>query len=100
MSNKVQTRYLDDCGSRWVNIIDGKKETISFLPSYDSKPVKRTVKYWMACGNFACPVVNYNKKDEVLMNDIDRDGNYFYIINNDANRSHKYSFNKLSIVAS
>lgn len=77
----------------------GKKEQISFFPDPNSHPVKRTVKYWESCGNYAYPVVRYNNKDCILMNFMHSSGVLSWIINNDENRKAKYSFSHLKISA-
>lgn len=65
------TYYLNNTGSRWITLIQGKKETIN-LTTKSGKSIVRTVILWESYGNSALAHINYKGKkirvfaDEVL----------------------------------
>ena len=64
------TLYLNNHGSKWISIINGKKETIS-LQTKSGKTITRTPVYFYMFGNWGAALIHYKgKKVRVLMDAI------------------------------
>lgn len=62
--------YLNNSGSRWIVLIDGKKEKRTFTTK-SGKQVERTIIYYESFGNFGSACISYKgKKINVLMDTI------------------------------
>jgi len=56
------TYYLNNSGSRWVNIdSEGKKEKLK-LKTKSGKTIERTAQFWQSFGNFATARIGYKGK--------------------------------------
>lgn len=55
------TLYLNNNGSRWVNLTDGKRDSITLLTK-SGKEVTRQVEFWSSFGNFATARISYKNK--------------------------------------
>ena len=55
------TYYLNNHGSRWVNLTNGVKDSIT-LQNKAGKSVTRTVQFYQAFGNFATARISYKGK--------------------------------------
>lgn len=62
-------------------------ELIAFKLTIDGQAIVRKVCFWEQVGNYTVPTVRHAGKKEILMDD----GNGGWLINNDKNRSDKYS---------
>jgi hypothetical protein len=83
----MQTLYLNNSGSRWINLdTNGKKIKLKvFFP--ESQIIKEyTVEYFEATGNFSLAIIRYKGKRVPLMYYKDN----LYLINNEENRRFKY----------
>lgn len=61
------TYYLNNNGSRWVVLINGKKEKRTFV-TVSGKQVTRTIIEYRSFGNFGFAIISYKgKKIRVLM---------------------------------
>ena len=64
------TFYLNNNGSRWVNLTNGQKDKIT-LKTVSGKDVTRTVIYYESFGNFGAALISYQgKKLKVLADSI------------------------------
>jgi hypothetical protein len=62
--------YLNNSGSKWVVLIDGKKDKRTFKTK-SNKEVQRTILYYESFGNFASACISYKgKKINVLLDTI------------------------------
>lgn len=63
----MRTLYLNNSGSRWVNVdVNGNKDKV-ILQVSDGSTITRTVNYWSSFGNFAtCNVSIKGKKRNVF----------------------------------
>lgn len=62
--------YLNNSGSRWVVLVNGKKEKRTFKTK-SGKDVERTIIYYESFGNFGSACISYKgKKINVLMDSI------------------------------
>lgn len=62
--------YLNNSGSRWVVLVNGKKEKRTFKTK-SGKDVERTIIYYESFGNFGSACISYKgKKISVLMDSI------------------------------
>ena len=65
------TYYLNNSGSRWITLVNGKREKIT-LTTKSGKTVTRSVNYYSSFGNFATCNISYKGKrinvfaDEIL----------------------------------
>jgi hypothetical protein len=67
------TYYLNNSGSRWVNLTNGKKEKIT-LKTESGKEITRTAIFFESFGNFASVCISYKgKKINVLTDTILKD---------------------------
>ena len=65
--------YLNNSGSRWVNLINGKRDKRTWLTE-SGKEVVRTVIYYESFGNFGSCCISYKgKKINVLIDTILKD---------------------------
>ena len=55
------TYYLNNSGSRWIHMINGKREKVS-LTTKSGKRVERTANYYSSFGNFATVNISYKGK--------------------------------------
>jgi len=64
------TYYLNNSGSRWVNLTNGQKDKIT-LKTVSGKDVTRTVIYYESFGNFGSALISYQgKKLKVLADSV------------------------------
>ena len=64
------TYYLNNSGSRWVVLINGKREQRTWLTK-SGKEITRRVIYYESFGNFGSCLISYKgKKIRVLMDTI------------------------------
>lgn len=61
MSGRTGTFYLNNSGSRWVNLTDGKRDSIT-LKTKSGKEVTRQVEFWSSFGNFGTARISYKGK--------------------------------------
>jgi hypothetical protein len=67
------TYYLNNSGSRWVNLTNGKKDKIT-LKTESGKEITRTAIFFESFGNFASVCISYKgKKINVLTDTILKD---------------------------
>jgi hypothetical protein len=67
------TYYLNNSGSRWVNLTNGKKDKIT-LKTESGKEITRTAIFYESFGNFASACISYKgKKINVLTDTILKD---------------------------
>jgi len=60
----MQTYYLNNSGSRWINIDSKtKKKEKLILNTKSGKEVTRTVSFWKSFGNFATARISYKGKN-------------------------------------
>lgn len=58
----MRTLYLNNSGSRWVNLTEsGRHDSVS-LTTKSGKKVNRSVNYWESFGNFATANISYKGK--------------------------------------
>jgi S-adenosylmethionine hydrolase len=62
------TYYLNNYGSRWVHLENGKKTTIT-LETKSGKSITRTVIYYEAFGNWATALISYKGKKISVFSD-------------------------------
>ncbi len=55
---RTGTYYLNNSGSRWVNLTNGKRDKIT-LKTVSGKVITRTVQFWSSFGNFATARISY-----------------------------------------
>lgn len=55
---RTGTYYLNNNGSRWVNLINGVRDRIQ-LSTKSGKLIERGVNYWASFGNFATANISY-----------------------------------------
>lgn len=73
---RTGTYYLNNYGSRWVNLTDGKRDSITLLTK-SGKEVTRQVEFWTSFGNFASARITYlGKRIDVFGDTVleDKDG--------------------------
>ena len=58
---RTGTFYLNNSGTRWVNLTHGHKDKIT-LKTKSGNDVTRTVIYWEQFGNFATARISYKGK--------------------------------------
>lgn len=58
---RTGTFYLNNYGSRWINLNNGKRETIT-LKTKAGKPITRKVIFFEMFGNFATALISYKGK--------------------------------------
>ena len=58
---KTGTFYLNNYGSRWINLNNGKRETIT-LKTKAGKTITRKVIFFEMFGNFATALISYKGK--------------------------------------
>ena len=58
---RTGTFYLNNYGSRWINLINGKRETIT-LKTKAGKTITRKVIFFEMFGNFATALISYKGK--------------------------------------
>jgi len=58
---KTGTFYLNNHGSKWVNLINGKRDRVT-LTTKSGKQVDRSVNFWSSFGNFATANISYKGK--------------------------------------
>jgi len=61
MSGITGTYYLNNSGSRWVNLTNGKRDSITLLTK-KGEEVTRQVEFWASFGNFATARISYKGK--------------------------------------
>lgn len=93
---KYHTIYLNQNGSRWMNVDDeGKRKKLNILFPETGKIRAYSVEYWEAIGNFSVPVTKIRGKRECLMEFADTIDSgikkNIWVINNAANRNLKYA---------
>jgi hypothetical protein len=67
------TYYLNNSGSRWIILTNGKKEKIT-LKTESGKEITRTAIFYESFGNFASVCISYKgKKINVLTDTILKD---------------------------
>jgi len=67
------TFYLNNNGSRWVNLVNGKRDKIT-LKTESGKEVTRTVIFYESFGNFSSCCISYKgKRINVLTDSILKD---------------------------
>jgi len=70
---RTGTFYLNNNGSRWVNLTNGKKDKRSWQTE-GGKTITRTVIYYESFGNFGSCLISYKgKKISVLADTILKD---------------------------
>lgn len=57
----MNTLYLNNSGSRWINLENDKKDMIT-LRTKEGKAVTRTILFWESFGNFAVACISYKGK--------------------------------------
>ena len=68
-----ETFYLNNSGSRWINLTNGKKDKLTFKTE-SGKTIIRTVIFYESFGNFASACISYKgKKINVLTDAILKD---------------------------
>ena len=55
------TFYLNNSGSRWTHIVNGKRDSIT-LETKLGKQITRQVEYYESFGNFAVYAISYKGK--------------------------------------
>lgn len=55
------TLYLNNSGSRWIHLINGKRDSIT-LETKSGKQITRQVEYYESFGNFAVVAISYKGK--------------------------------------
>jgi S-adenosylmethionine hydrolase len=65
---RTGTYYLNNYGSRWVNLENGKKTTIT-LETKSGNKITRTVIYYEAFGNWATALISYKGKKISVFSD-------------------------------
>ena len=67
------TYYLNNSGSRWIHLTNGKKDKITFKTE-SGKEITRTAIFFESFGNFASVCISYKgKKINVLTDTILKD---------------------------
>jgi len=67
---RTGTYYLNNNGSRWVHLVEGKKDKITLLTK-SGKEITRVVDFWESFGNFATARISYKgKRLNVFMNEV------------------------------
>ena len=64
----MRTLYLNNYGSRWVNVDEnGKRDSIT-LETKSGRSITRQVEFWSSFGNFAAARISYKgKSNEVSL---------------------------------
>jgi len=65
---RTGTFYLNNYGSRWICLDNGKKSTIT-LETKSGKSITRTVIYYESFGNFATALISYKGKKISVFSD-------------------------------
>lgn len=65
---RTGTFYLNNHGSRWVHLDNGKKSTIT-LETKSGKSITRTVIYYESFGNWATALISYKGKKISVFSD-------------------------------
>lgn len=65
---RTGTYYLNNYGSRWVHLENGKKTTIT-LETKSGNSITRTVIYYESFGNFATALISYKGKKISVFSD-------------------------------
>lgn len=65
---RTGTYYLNNYGSRWVHLENGKKTTIT-LETKSGNSITRTVIYYEAFGNWATALISYKGKKISVFSD-------------------------------
>jgi hypothetical protein len=65
---RTGTYYLNNYGSRWVHLENGKKTTIT-LETKSGKLITRTVIYYEAFGNWTTALISYKGKKMSVFSD-------------------------------
>jgi len=71
---RTGTYYLNNSGSRWVILTNGKRDSLTLLTK-GGKTITRQVEFWSSFGNFATP---YESLEEALQ-DVVKCNNTDYI---------------------
>lgn len=65
---KTETFYLNNYGSRWIKLINGKRQTIT-LKTKAGKTIIRKVIFFEAFGNFVTALISYKGKKISVFSD-------------------------------
>ncbi len=65
---KSGTYYLNNSGSKWIHLENGKKPKHEFRTK-SGKIVTRTVQYYESWGNFGCVCISYKGKQIKVLAD-------------------------------
>lgn len=68
---RTGTFYLNNSGSRWVHLVNGKREKMQFITN--NGKVWRTVNYYESFGNFAVCNISYKGKRITVFPDTNLD---------------------------
>lgn len=75
----ARTLYLNNSGSKWIHLVNGKKEQITVLTPKGFE--QRTVLYYSSFGNFATVTISYKGKKHELFADRDDKNQLFADLN-------------------
>jgi arabinogalactan endo-1,4-beta-galactosidase len=62
------TFYLNNSGSRWINLTNGQKDKLTFLTE-SGKTVVRTAIFYESFGNFGSVCISYKGKKIMVLSD-------------------------------
>jgi len=65
---RTGTFYLNNYGSRWINLENGKREKIT-LKTKAGKTITRKVIFFESFGNFATALISYKGKKRSVFSD-------------------------------
>jgi hypothetical protein len=65
---RTGTFYLNNSGSRWVNLTNGKKDKLTFVTE-SGKIVVRTAIFYESFGNFGSVCISYKGKKIMVLSD-------------------------------